>query len=368
MEDDSTSVRKKYFKELPGGILPKNGNSKPDNENDNDEARVLLELEKQFERNHPPKLTPNARPYPQRRTYGITGPPNRPPARGVGRETDSPYGNYPRGMWGGMILFSVFMTFLVSWSPGVTLVWVAILTTFLLSLTECRIQARNVFRQTLLQLITFGYRKLVSEYPHDIQGGGEHGYESPSPECLKLNVTAKDKHHSYMQRKLAKQDALWNKDIGLLHITPERDDVEKATHFNFKVKCRINTDNYVVAEIDTDSHLNLISSKYFEKIKNQGGVMFLNEQPTEYSGLGSSLKSEYPPVMLSIQIGHCIIKARFIVSKELSSSPVLIGSDFLVKNEISVAPHRDGRWWLHVGPIDHPLGMMPVEVSDQLTF
>jgi hypothetical protein len=171
-----------------------------------------------------------------------------------------------------------------------------------------------------------------------------------------------------MQRKLAKQDALWNKDIGLLHITPERDDVEKATHFNYKIKCRINTDSYVVAEIDTDSHLNLISSKYFEKIKNKGGVMFLNEQPTEYSGLGSSLKSEYPPVMLSLQIGHCIIKARFIVSKELSSSPVLIGSDFLVKNEISVAPHGDGRWWLHVGPIDHPLGMIPVEVSDQLTF
>jgi hypothetical protein len=70
----------------------------------------------------------------------------------------------------------------------------------------------------------------------------------------------------------------------------------------------------------------------------------------------------------SIFRGDCIIKARFIVSKELKSSPVLIGSDFLVKNEISVSPQKDGRWWLHVGPIDDPLGMIPVQVSNQLTL
>jgi hypothetical protein len=83
-EDDSTSVRKKYFNELPGGVLPKKGNPNSDKENHNDEATVLLELEKQFERNHPPKLPPNVPPYPKRRTYGITSPPNGPPARGGG--------------------------------------------------------------------------------------------------------------------------------------------------------------------------------------------------------------------------------------------------------------------------------------------
>jgi hypothetical protein len=96
--------------------------------------------------------------------------------------------------------------------------------------------------------------------------------------------------------------------------------------------------------------------------------MFLNEQPMEYSGLGTRLWSKYSPVILSIQIGHCVFRARFIVSRELTSSPVLIGSDFLVKNEISVAPHKDGRWWLYVGPIDDPLGMVPVQVSNQLTL
>ncbi len=97
--NDSPSVRKKYFKELPGGILPKNGNPKSDNVNENDDAKVLLELEKRLQRSHPPKLTLNGRPHPERVTYGVKSPPNAPPTGG--RDTDSPYGNYPRGMWGG---------------------------------------------------------------------------------------------------------------------------------------------------------------------------------------------------------------------------------------------------------------------------
>jgi hypothetical protein len=176
------------------------------------------------------------------------------------------------------------------------------------------------------------------------------------------------KRHNNQQRKLAKQDVFWYKEKRLLHITPEMDDVEKPTRYNFKAKCRINMDSPIVAEIGTDSHLNLISAKYFERVKSKGSVTSLNGQPTESSGLGSSLRGEYPPVILTIQIGHCVLRAPFIVSKELTSSPVLIGSDFLVKNEISVAPHKDGRWWLYVGPIDDPIGMTPALVSNQLTL
>jgi hypothetical protein len=100
-------------------------------------------------------------------------------------DAETQYEKYPRGMWGGMFLFSVFLTFIVSWSPGMTLIWVAILTIFLLTLSEHRAQARNIFRRTLVQLVTFTVNKLGLKYPDDIQGGGEHGYESPSPECLK---------------------------------------------------------------------------------------------------------------------------------------------------------------------------------------
>ncbi len=82
VEDNSTSVRKKYFKELPGGVLPKTGNPNSEKESENDNVKVLLEFEKQFERRHPPKLTPNVPPYPRRRTYGTTDPPSGPPTRG----------------------------------------------------------------------------------------------------------------------------------------------------------------------------------------------------------------------------------------------------------------------------------------------
>jgi hypothetical protein len=197
---------------------------------------------------------------------------------------------------------------------------------------------------------------------------GKGTSNTPSPECLMLDATARVKRHYNQQRKLAKQDIFWYKEKRLLHITPERDDVEKPTHYHFKAKCRINMDNPIVAEIGTDSHLNLISAKYFERVKSKGSVTSLNEQPTESSGLGTSLKVKNPPVILTIQIGHCVFRAPFTVSKELTSSPVLIGSDFLVENEISVAPHKDGRWWLYVGPIDDPFGMVPVLVSNQLTL
>jgi hypothetical protein len=169
VDNDPPQARKKYFKELPGGILPKSGNPKPDNVNEKDEAKVLLALEKRLQQSHPPQLILN-KPHPEHRTYGVKSPPNAPPTGG--RDTDSPYGHYPRGMWGGMILFSVFMMFLVSWSPGITLVWVAILTTFLLSLTECRTQARNFSEHALLQVVTFAYRKVTSVHPSDIPGGG----------------------------------------------------------------------------------------------------------------------------------------------------------------------------------------------------
>ncbi len=198
------------------------------------------------------------------------------------------------------------------------------------------------------------------------RGGGTSN--TPPPECLKLDATARVKRHNNQQRKLAKQDVFWCKEKRLLHITPERDDVERPTRYNFKAKCRINMDSPIVAGIGTDSHLNLISAKYFERVKSKGSVTSLNGQPTESSGLGSSLRGEYPPVILTIQIGHCVLRAPFVVSKELTSSPVLIGSDFLARNEISVAPHKDGRWWLHVGPIDDPFGMIPALVSNQLTL
>ncbi len=82
VEDNSTPSRKKYFRELPVGVLPKIENPSLEKERENDNVAVLLELEKKIGRQHPPKLTPNVPAYPRRRTYWITNPPNGPPTRG----------------------------------------------------------------------------------------------------------------------------------------------------------------------------------------------------------------------------------------------------------------------------------------------
>jgi hypothetical protein len=83
VEDNSTSSRKKYFTELPVGVLPKIGNPSLEKE-ENDNVAVLFELEKKIEQGHPPKFTPNLPAYPRRRTYWITKPSNEPPTRGGG--------------------------------------------------------------------------------------------------------------------------------------------------------------------------------------------------------------------------------------------------------------------------------------------
>jgi hypothetical protein len=165
---DSPSARKKYFKELPGGCLPKTGNPKPDDVDKDDEAKVLLEHEKQLRRNNYRELTPNYKPYPERRTYGIKSPANVPLTEGKGN--DPPYGSYLKGMCVWMILFSVFMTFIIS--PWTSLAWVALLTVSLLSLNECRAQARDFSMQTITHIVTFAYHKVTSLRHPDIPGGG----------------------------------------------------------------------------------------------------------------------------------------------------------------------------------------------------
>jgi hypothetical protein len=172
VDENSTPSRKKHLKELPVGILPKTENPNLDKEWEDNNVKVLLEFEKKLERQHPPELTPNLPTFPERRSHWITNSPNGPPTRGGGSDADTLYGKNPRGMWGGMFLFSVFLTFIVSWSPGMTLLWVAILTIFLLTLSEYRTQARNIFKRTLVQLVTFTGNKLGLNYLDDIQGGG----------------------------------------------------------------------------------------------------------------------------------------------------------------------------------------------------
>ncbi len=312
----------------------------------------------------PVEIRPRAPSFPPPRSQQVTDLPVKPRTTG-----ESGLGNPNeidlRATQGLAVLLSVMLSTVIG-SPGIALLWVAVLGLYLSTFNDFRTSAKNTFREGLTKTVTYAGSMLGLRFLRDNAGKGTSN--TPPPECLKLDATARVKRHHIQQRKLAKQDVFWYKEKRLLHITPERDDVEKPTHYHFEAKCRINMDSPIVAEIGTGSHLNLISARYFERVKSKGSVTSLNEQPTESSGLGTSLKGEYPPVTLTIQIAHCVLRAPFIVSKELMSSPALIGSDFLVKNEISVAPHKGGRWWLYVGPIDNPFGMIPALVSNRLTL
>ncbi len=60
-------------------------------------------------------------------------------------------------------------------------------------------------------------------------------------------------------------DDFYLDDKGNIDLDPEvggRD----ATNFNYKVKVKVENDSFVIAELDSDSHISLISESYFNHL------------------------------------------------------------------------------------------------------
>ena len=115
---------------------------------------------------------------------------------------------------------------------------------------------------------------------------------------------------------LAQQDRYYKKEQGLLNLTTKKE--REATRITFKVLVKIEGQEPTSAEVDSCSHISLISYEYFKKHLKKGPVKFLDEPPTEYGGLGSELKSPYPPINLNFQLGRVTLSGRFVVSRELT--------------------------------------------------
>ncbi len=122
----------------------------------------------------------------------------------------------------------------------------------------------------------------------------------------------------------------------------------------------------LMAEIDSDSHISQISEEYYEHLIRQNTVEHLPEQPMTFQGLGSTIVSKYPPIMLYIQIGRIRTRNRFIVTSLLKSSPILLGTDFTVNNMVSVAPFRDNEWFVTIGSLYKPLGRVPAYITSKI--
>jgi len=106
-------------------------------------------------------------------------------------------------------------------------------------------------------------------------------------------------------------------------------------------------------------------------LKKRSKITYLDEEPQSFKSLTGHVQSEYPPLMLNVQIGNVHMQGRFIVSPHLKSSEILLGSDFTVPNKISISAQSDNRWTLAVGPLDSPdgpIGEVPVLITSKMSL
>ncbi len=70
----------------------------------------------------------------------------------------------------------------------------------------------------------------------------------------------------------------------------------KPTNFNYKVKIKVEDDSFVIAELDSDSHISLMSESYFNRLSELTKIKYLPEAPVTFSGMGSTVTSPYSPM------------------------------------------------------------------------
>ena len=221
------------------------------------------------------------------------------------------------------------------------------------------------FKQEIINGGTFLYETSLKEMINKT-------YHKKSKEKLNLNPYKRRKNEFLSRRIskeelfLAKQDSCFSKEQGLINLRTKKE--KEATRITFKVLVKIDEQEPISAEIDSCSHISLISYEYYQKYLKKGPVKFLNEPPTEYGGLGSELKSPYPPINLNFQIGGVQLSGRFIISKELDSSNLLLGSDLMFKYNISLVSHATGGWRVSIGKDPNILANVPCMVSKKLRF
>ena len=168
---------------------------------------------------------------------------------------------------------------------------------------------------------------------------------------------------NYSEEKLARSDPFFlSRGETLLDLTTSSEG--EALKINFKIPIKLEDQDTVLAEIDSDSHLSIIAESYFDKYLSKKTINFIDESPTRFSGMGSDLTSPYPPMQLNFQVGGVKLSGRFVVSPALTSSPLLIGSDLMYKYKLSLVAHIGGGWRLQVGP--EPMAQIPCIISHKI--
>ena len=75
------------------------------------------------------------------------------------------------------------------------------------------------------------------------------------------------------------------------------------------------------------------------------------------------------PIMLNVQVGSVVLKARFVVTDLLKSSKILLGTDFLIKNRIAIgAIGPKNTWECTVSPEGKVLTKISGKVTNKLSL
>ena len=156
-------------------------------------------------------------------------------------------------------------------------------------------------------------------------------------------------------------------ETGVVHLDHEIGGRE-PTNFNYKVKIKVEDDDWIICELDSDSHISLVSETYFNRLKDIAKITYLPGQPITFNGLGSEITSPHPSILLNVQIGRVSMKGTFVVTPLLTSSPVLLGTDFTVRYKLSVAPYTGDQWFVTVGPLDDPISKVPAFITNKVSL
>jgi len=85
------------------------------------------------------------------------------------------------------------------------------------------------------------------------------------------------KKFGYQTDNLENEDLRFKPGVGRKYFAPS--DAGGVFTYNFKIRVSINLQKPVYAEIDSDSHLSLISESYFKILKKRSKIMYLDEEP-----------------------------------------------------------------------------------------
>ena len=101
--------------------------------------------------------------------------------------------------------------------------------------------------------------------------------------------------------KLAQQDSIFRRRGTIIDLTTEVNDY--STKCAFKIWVEIPGLSPTMAEIDSDSDINLISEKYFLENKDKIEWIWHGSEKASFGVIGSGQVSNYPPCSVILQVG-----------------------------------------------------------------